>query len=262
MRFIKGLLIFLILVVVSNSCLEPLQLSIIPSISFDSVAFRTPADSAQELDLTINFKDGDGDLGLTSNDVDDTQSKYANEYFFLTNGTKVFFLAGSTITNPAYNGTGYDTLISYATKRKAAGTPNDTLPHFVTPYSCTHWDVITDATSHKVVDTLYCQLNPNTYNVFVDIYVKQGDGSFSLFNWATQFVYPNCYVAGFDGRFPPLSSDPSKPAPLEGKIKYRMYSAAWTALFGAKTLELRVTIQDRALHKSNTITTPPFELTP
>jgi len=258
----------LVLAVGSNACFEPPQFPSVPVITFNNIVFKnysstTPGDD-DTLMLTINFKDGDGDLGLDASNPGDAEGIYAPQYYFLADGTKVF-LTGTSITNPAYfqlpDGTlVLDSLISYRTKRKALGKANDTLPAYVPPFSCTNWSIITkldsNSNSQVPVDTLYMQLNPNYYNIFVDVLVKQNDGSFVAYNGNLN----NDCSAGLDGRFPILASDPSKPGPLEGTIRYSMASLGWLVTFSTKTLELRVSIQDRALHRSNTIITPPFAL--
>jgi hypothetical protein len=256
MRLIGGLLLFVVLAVAFNACFDPPQFSIIPVISYNNIIFKAKsasvANSTDSLILTINFKDGDGDLGLDSADVN---YPYENKDYFLKNGTPVYFPNNEQASNPD------DTLVSFRTKRlwaKDQNLNNDTLPNFVVPFCCTKWDLIT--TNDIVSDTLYCRLNPNYYNIFINIYEVQSDGSLTLFDFTEEFGCSFCDVIGYNGRFPVLSSDPSKSAPLEGQIRYGMTSALWTALFSIKTLQLKVVIQDRALHKSDTVVTPRFRL--
>ena len=47
--------------------------------------------------------------------------------------------------------------------------------------------------------------------------------------------------------------------PLEGSLRYGMTSSGWLFLF-RDTLKIEVMIQDRALNKSNVVSTPDFTL--
>lgn len=226
-----GFVVFGLGALLVASCFQPPEYSPIPIIEFDKIVFRdAPSPAFDTISLSVKFKDGDGDLGLASDIASDTLVPYNNKFYFV-------FSDG--------------TFITYKTKRT---NPNyDTLPAYVQPYNCTNWQI---TTLNKKTDTVYFQLNPNHYNIFVDWFVKNNDGSFTEFNWLTAF--DGC--ATYDGRFPRLSADYSHKAPMEGTIKYNMQSSGFLILFSIKTLKLRVTIQDRALHKSNTIETPEFTL--
>lgn len=243
MTGIRNFAMGLLVLITFHSCFNPPEYPIVPQIEFDRIQFKdvTTPGSADTLVLTLKFKDGDGDLGLR--DADTTNILYANKlYYRLSNNT----------------------LLNYATKRawdKDNNPANDTLPNFVAPFNCTKWEVI-NFTRNGVAtrDTLYIKLNPNHYNIFVDFLVKNNDGSFTKFDPQQIFVYPNCSVNLFNGRFPILSKDLNREAPLEGTIRYAMRSNAFNVFFSIRTLKLRIRIQDRALNKSNEIETPEFTL--
>ena len=215
-----------------TSCFDPPQYGPIPEIEFDKIVFKDIADpsAVDTLILSLKFKDGDGDLGLNASEV----SEPFNDKFYYK------FADGTYIT--------------YKTKRTKPGY--DTLPAFVKPYNCINWEV---KTVNAKVDTFYFQLNPNHYNIFVDFFVQNTDGTFKEFDWQKEFTYPNCGIT-FDGRFPRLSKDLTQKTPLDGTIHYSMKSTGFLILFSIKTLKLRVRIQDRVLNKSNTIETPLFTL--
>ncbi|SRR5258706_5196216 len=248
MRLIHSLVGMVVLAVTFNACFKAPEFPIVPEITFNNLVFKdvSAPSSADTLILTVNFKDGDGDLGL---DDSETDYPYNDKFYFKVNGQRGYFPAGTTVFNDG-------TLMSYKTKR----TTNDTLPAFVTPYNCSNWDVITDTKTGKVSDTLYFQLNPNHYNFFVDFYIKQPDNSFALYDWKKEFIYPNCQVNGFDGRFPILSKDLSQKTAQEGTVRYSMKSVGFLIFFSIKVLKLRISIQDRAGHGSNVIETPEFTL--
>lgn len=233
MRPIWTLPCVLILGIGLISCFDPPTYSPVPAIEYSSILFKeigttTDPDS---LIVSVQFKDGDGDLGL---DPSETDAPYNNKFYYQ-------FPDGKYIT--------------YETKR--TNPDYDTLPAFVTPYNCTNWEVFSQG--GVVQDTLYFQLNPNHYNIFVKYFTKNPDGSFTEFKWREAFIYPNCAIS-FDGRFPILSKDQSHPSPLEGTIRYAMASIGFKALFSIKTLKLQIQIQDRVFNRSNVIETPEFTL--
>jgi hypothetical protein len=256
MRLIRSLVGMVVLAVAFNACFKAPEFPVIPEITFNDIVFKdVPGSaSADTLILTINFKDGDGDLGLGDAETDyisDGGQAYPvmDKLYFKLDGTPVYFPAGSTVANDG-------SLMSYKTKR----TKNDTLPAFITPYNCANWEVLTDGTTGKATDTLYFQLNPNHYNIFVDFYIKQQDNSFALFDWKKEFIYPNCQVNGFYGRFPILSKDLSQNTAQEGTIRYSMKSVGFLIFFSIKVLKLKISIQDRKLQRSNIIESPEFTL--
>lgn len=217
------------------SCFEPPQYSPIPAIEFEDIIFKDVSNTSDpdSLIITLRFKDGDGDLGLDPNDPADKAPPYNNKYY-------VLLPDGS--------------LITYKTKR--TDPDYDSLPAFVKPYNCVNWEI---TTINQQLDTFYIQLNPNHYNIFVKYFIKNLDGSFKEFDWQKEFTYPNCGIP-FDGRFPVLSKDLNQNSALDGRIRYGMASTGFLILFSIKTLKLGITIQDRRLHKSNTVETKEFTL--
>lgn len=235
MRVIRSLGLFLFISIGISACFNPPEYPVQPIIEFESVVYReygTPFDSNfDSLILKIKFQDGDGDLGLDPSEINEP---YNNKYYYQFGNGGPF--------------------LSYKDKR--TNLNYDTLPEFIKPYNCINWEVIRE--DNIVKDTLYFQLNPNYYNITVDFFVKNFDGTYTEFDWTKEFDYPGC-GGTFDGRFPILFKD--KPgSPLEGTIKYGMGSTGFKALFSNKPLKLRIQIKDRALNKSQIIETPDFTL--
>lgn len=241
MGWIRNFAIGIIFLGIFQSCFNPPEYPVTPQIEFEKIQFKDVTTGADSLILTLRFKDGDGDLGL--NDQDLETLKFAEKYYYrLPNGK----------------------LLNYATKRAwdiDNNVANDTLPFFVAPFNCNTWEVIT-FTENNVTkrDTLWTRLNPNHYNIFVDFFVKNANGSFSKFDPQEIFIYPNCVVNLFNGRFPILSKNPNQESPLEGTIRYSMRSEGFNIFFSIRTIKLKIRIQDRALNKSNEIETPEFTL--
>lgn len=228
MRLIRNLIGAVVFMAIVDSCFSPPIYSIVPEIEFDNIYYGK-AKAGVGLDsivISLKFKDGDGDLGLNTTEAD---TVFRLQSYFTFQGA----------------------LVTYKIKRQ---NPSLGLPDFVTPFSCTNWDVRKN-NSGVVLDTLYTVYNPNYYNIFVDFYVND-----IRFDPATYFTYPGCSIGGYNGRFPVLSVDIGKKSPLDGKITYSLKGVAFDFLFSINQLKLKIRIQDRALHKSNEITTPAFTL--
>ncbi len=230
-----GFVVFGLGALLLASCFQPPEYSPVPTIEYDNIIFKDVSDPslADSLIVSVRFKDGDGDMGLSASISADNAIPYNNKYYFQFSDR---------------------TFVTYKTKRT---NPNyDTLPKFVTPYNCINWEI---TTINNKTDTIYFQLNPDHNNIFIHYLIKNTDGTFKEFDWQKEFVFPNCGLS-YDGRFPRLFKQPYVKTPMEGTIRYGMPSVGFLILFSIKTLKLRIIIQDRALHKSNIIETPEFTL--
>ena len=225
------------------ACNRPPDLPIEPEVSFSNIEFevRNAGDPLFEeniLRLSINVKDGDGDLGL---DGDEDFGPYAPYHLVLENNQPVEF----------------------------GQRPNDP------PFTCLDY-IIEDRENQDIngdndlLDTLLIDFNRNQYNIEVDFFVKR-NGTFQEVDLRAQ---PRgsanestlCGIS-FDGRFPCLSSEENPFAvvrnnkrPIEGVITYDMKSGIFLPIFRTDTLKLQFIIRDRALHTSNVGETPEFTL--
>lgn len=163
-----------------SSCLSAPDYPIEPSIDFKSVEVvvvptgtRTAIDT---LKFSVDFRDGDGDLGLSDADIK------------------------------------------------------------VSPYS--------DATGGF-------NNRSKTYNYSIQPYKRIGTAPPYSY---TKFVLS---VEGeYDGTYPHLEKEGSRPAPLKGTLTYALpVSVDGSAFNPGDTFRFEITIMDRALHKSNTVTT-------
>ena len=232
------------------SCFEEPTLPAAPSIQFNSIEFieGDGGEIPEMLVLHIDFKDGDGDLGLSS-DHNDPPFQQAN-YFKDNNGK---LLTRRSINDPNYSW----------------------LPPYEMPFNCMNYtdpaqtlyftaDLVDD--SFNIVDTIeidgvvhygvqdyiYFENNEDHYNIDVDFLVKEANNTFVEYDWRKLWCNQS-----FDGRFPPLGDGEKI---VEGKLAYEMKSIGFLQIFTIKALKLRVTIKDRALNHSNTIETPEFTL--
>jgi hypothetical protein len=276
MKVIKGLAICLFLLVLLGSCFNPPEFDVKPSITMDKLVYieRFTETGDNSLSIVLNFKDGDGDLGLNPqlpehqeapfNYVDyyqsDAQGGFNKAGFQVVSGTTSSqFYNLITTSNPAKG-----SLIYYST-RKTNPLEYGSLPDFectdyetndflirksdkalLGPYSQVK-DTLTDNAHniyYLVYDSVYVKRNPNHYNIDVDILIQKGS------EWVPFDLSFLCTT--FYGRFPVLGDGNSA---LEGTLRYDMVSSAWDILFGGKLLKLRIKIRDRALHESNEIIT-------
>jgi len=249
MKLIRNILYAVLLMVGLNACFETPTYPVVPQIEIlNDELYYGKSSTGDSIVVVLKFKDGDGDMGLSDDDND--VFEYAFKYYYKT---------GNVINNK-------NELVNYKFKRNNPTFKifkNDTLPlsayNFVSPYNCTNWEVVRNG-SNVVTDTLFVIYNEDYYNIFVDFYTKNTNGSYTLFDPANVFKYPNCSIVGYDGRFPILSKDLGKKSPLDGKITYALKGAAFDLQFGSKTMQLKIRIQDRALNKSNVVTTKDFTL--
>jgi hypothetical protein len=176
-----------------NSCLKAPEYSTTPSISFNNIQIkRAPSvKGSQPLDtirITINYQDGDGDLGLTS-----AEQK----------------VAPFTFRNP---------------------------------------------------DSTYNKFNNN---FFIEAYVRNRTSSRYQLLVTKSTTNPALY-AGYDGAFGhPTTSTDSKAAPIKGTLTYKPIAFGLGDVFQpGDSVRFEVSIADRALHVSNTITTSSVYIAP
>lgn len=268
MKLIKNFSWTILLMWMVGACLAPPDYPITPQISIvnEELSFGKNPAGLDSLEIVLNFTDGDGDLGLptTIGDAKDDQVYY---YFIKPSGEiELSTLDKSNINykfkrlNPKYELP--DRIVPSSLERPYLNKPDRTkkLPNFESPYSCNSWEV--KKKSNGDLDTIYFERNANSFNVFVDYFIRNdNDNKFKEFKIDSVFTYPRCGDISLNGaRMPILSKDPSKKAPLDGKIRFWIRSFGFEASFGAKTIKIQVSIQDRALHRSNIVESKEFSL--
>lgn len=221
-EIIKNTGLVLILSLFIYSCRELPTYPNTPSIEFNQVYFKN-GELTDTLFVSLEFKDGDGDLGLHPDF--DSGVPYNAIYYWLKDDGK---------------------LLTYADRNTP---PYDTLPPYEFPYYCYSYSI-------EDADTLWIEQNSNHFNIFVDFYVKK-NGQWNLYDWITANS-PQCGET-YNGRFPILNTS-GQERPLEGTLKYGITGAGFEVIFKRDTLKLEIRIQDRALHKSNVIQTQEFVL--
>jgi hypothetical protein len=131
----------LIIVTISNSCNKVPVYPDAPQIEFADMQKYAGGDSVI---ITLNFKDGDGDLGLRNEDIHYPYHKFD----IIKDGS------GNII--------------------KYSGSPS---------YNCNDYD-IGHYDSDNIIDTILIEKNPNNNNYFIDFLVKQPDDTYVQYDFA------------------------------------------------------------------------------
>jgi hypothetical protein len=244
------------------------------------------------LALTFTFRDGDFDLGFSHSEIADRNSPYHFLNFFTesngaltvvessegdVNGHIILPAAGvsgklatyrrllnAVPSAPEYSCADYYLGNVYLRKTDAAFL-NDT-DNIVGNISFSGQEY------YVLQDTFLVVVNPNHYNIAVDYFIEQQDGSLKKFDWARDIPssYTNCFYLSFNGRFYLLSGQQigstGKDGPFRikrisknaGELRFAMVSLGFRQLFKGKNIKIQVSIKDRALNQSNTIETEPI----
>jgi hypothetical protein len=246
MKRILNILCLIGMVIGASCCFNPPDFSDVPSIEFEDIRFKeVPGTSTPDsIFLIIDFQDGDGDIGI---DGMETAPPFNENWFFLKDpneGTD----CENGVTSPCHKVSFYDdsekeNYVTYSLRRTSINY--DTLPEYIAPYDCSNYLILRDDTN-KPIDTFYIEPNPRYYNIFVELEVKNNDGTYY------KFEYPGCELNALNGRIPILAKDKdiSVKLPLDGTITYKIVSNALQQLSG-KTLRFKFWILDRAGHASN-----------
>lgn len=140
--------ILLLLLSVGFACISPPEdFPTVPEISFNNVEFVVTND-ADSLIVTLNFRDGEGDLGLNPRDI-----------------------------NPPFNELEYQVnnqgiLITYANRPAEAPSFNNR-----------DWIIFPLINNIVIRDTIWVKENPNYYNIFVKFFIKRS-GEYTEFKWS------------------------------------------------------------------------------
>lgn len=221
----KNSIWFLLIYFSTIGCQERPTFPLTPSISLNEFYFQEIQNlSLDSLIIKIKFEDGDGDLGLDSDEIYDP-------YHLL---------------DPVIDETSGDTL--------RYGDPN------TPPYDCVNYEIFRNETSVNgslvvTADTVYVIRNENHFNFYLTFLIRNDDGSFREFNPALE---RNC-APPYHGRYFVLNTARDI-RPLTGELQYSLVSG-FRLLFHNDIIKIRVQINDRALNKSNIIETEEFLIT-
>jgi hypothetical protein len=287
--------VFCVVILASGSCFDPPEFPVEPQIDLKGIYFGVDPVKTDSIVLSISFKDGDGDLGLRTDQID--YPFHPRNYFLKNNGQliKVPTIAPfSNIPPIIYRNEGQTGKLATL---EDLNDPlyADEMDSYIYPYTCNTYifdslslDFVdkefVDA-SYNITDTLtsncpqpftpecpegiyivkeiwYSKKNPDYDNIEVIFEVRTNtpdpnDPDYEVLDWET--VTGTQCGTSYNGRFPVLG-DEDKDAPLDGILHYSMKSEGFYFVLGSKTFRLKIKIKDRALHTSNEITTADYTL--
>lgn len=294
MKILKGVSIFIILNVLLGACFEEPEFAVTPEIVFQKIEFVEVggASNPDSLIIYIDFRDGDGDLGISPVAID---SPYHSTNFMVNVGQNRVKVATSPFPNsPGYvmKSTGrppqsiryaiYFAPLNSSTLFTLDNRIELGLPDFVPPYTCTanhqaylpNTDTIYVGATYKhildptwIVDTLvnnaggvvaYAALNrwyieANPDHYNITVRFFRSTGQ----NTFTEYDFRKELCTTFDGRFPILAE---QKRPLEGSLRYAMVGTGFLSTFSINLLKLEIQVKDRNLNRSNTVETGTFTL--
>lgn len=223
----------ILLAFVLTGCPEPPEFDNTPRIAFEDLQFETRTDPDQPsltedvLTLKLYFEDGNGDLGLGSDELFEPY----NPYYFLLDSNNELIRLNSIDTLPPYNPLDYYTVPS----------EGDT--------------VIIGNELITIADTLYIQRNPRHYNIFIKTFYKPPtESEFIEYNWEEAPYYQT-----FNGRFPILNTE-DYDRPINGTLDYNITSLGFRIIFRNYPMYVQAQIWDRAGNKSNTIVSDTIQI--
>ena len=291
---------FVISIVLFGACFNQPEFSNSPTSEYEGISFQKAPNGLDSLIVSISFKDGDGDLGLSASGQQDSESPFHEIDFYANDNGALYPIPGIRIPN--FTGYRYESTSAiprfasyYIEPDKQVGelitlqSRNEgfTLPPFSKPYDCFlnkesylneslnpdtvfifKDDDFLIKDQSKIVDKLVRIGNPDEYYYAVVDYFYIKSNPFQ-YNFIVEFLVKNN-----DGTFTEYDFREQfcetydgrfpvladKQRALEGVINYSMVSSGFLETFSIKTLKLRLTIYDRALNISNTVETPEFRL--
>ena len=276
-------LIFIILVFIG--CHRPPEFPKTPKISFE----RLHLTDTSTLILNFNFRDGDGDIGLASEDVlepyhvysfivkNDTAVNISNDYtgpfdivpVALISKTFRLYKGQNEKKEPIYKSE--SVLIPAKAGENSFFSNEDLRP---TEFECEQYEIVSFYALAQVVekgvlvseslvenvDTVFVERNPFHFNINIDLLVKKGSTYIPYQEFVPELI-SECDPL-FTSRFPIFDrSDIGRP--LDGSISYTFFSTQFAANNSAilnETIRLRFFIYDRALNQSNVVETEDFTI--
>lgn len=254
--------LILTVLVLMISCLDAPEYSIIPKIKFKRLEFVDVDGFSDSLNLTFDFEDGDGDIGLADNELWGPFIPYFNVVFY-----------DSTKVNRSSNGNvisigGYQEV----TEDGEAYPPffladNQTDNQFVftefifseydnrSELSCL--DYLTVAQNDSISLNYYIVRNEFHNNLYVNYFKKKNGEYFET--TIDEDIANECNRVPLNLRFPIF--DPERLGkPTVGSITYFNVSRGLVNFLANDTFKIQFYIYDRALNKSNIVETGDFLL--
>lgn len=241
-----------------QGCFDPPEFPLEPKISYKSIEYSSQ-EGPDSLILTFNFEDGDGDIGLSS---DETFPPYHNRNFIIDSSNPPRFVTfdGTDYTLPFRSVNLFDTTRTFFSDQ-------DNRPD----YNCLNYEYFdslalsyiyldpTTANRDSIIflsDTLYVVANEFNKNIYVDMY-RKSLGEYTNIN--LEFSRNQQCPETFNARFP-IFDNRNIGRALSGSITYAMISSGFETVFRNDSIMIEFYIYDRDLNRSNIARTPDFIL--
>lgn len=234
-----------------TGCYEAPYLPDEPTISFNRIEFVEVDGAADSLILTFNFEDGDGDVGLS---VDEVYPPYHSFNYVVQEVDSEYYLieyGQLSFNEPLILATSYGGEVVFSGNYDF----DQSLPEF----GCADYLVTTDLNMDPLdadqVDTFLIKKNIFNKNIYVNFY-KKIRGEYQLIN--DDFSQGGC-VEFFNSRIPVFDQE-NIGKTLKGDISFAMLSQGFQQTFRNDSIKMKFYIYDRNLNKSNIAETPDFVL--
>lgn len=236
-------------------CLNAPEYSVTPKIKFKRLEFIDVVGGSDSLNLTFDFEDGDGDIGLTSNDIFGLYAQFFEVLYFdstripennPTNrlGTFVNVTLSDTAVKPPFYLFHEDLGIIGDIYSEVDNRP---------PFNCQDYFI-----NQFLGDTFFVVKNEFHSNLHIK-YFKKENGNYRETTIAEELGQESCERVDISLRIPIFDSE-RLGKPTIGSITYSNITSGIVPFLATDTFRLEFFIYDRALNKSNTVVTRDFLL--
>ena len=161
MKQVRSALLFVISAVVFGACFDPPEFGNSPAIEYKGVSFGKNEAGDEVLIVSVNFKDGDGDMGLSATDPDHAIKPYHDINFFANDNGQLLPMASNLVKNF----TGY-------TLGKSKKTPKNTFYEIIGPEKTTG-EIITLQSRDQGFPSLPPYTDPYKCAVYKESYLNK-----------------------------------------------------------------------------------------
>ncbi len=221
-------------------CYREPDISDTPIVEFRDLKF-VQGPSFDSLILSFYFEDGDGNVGLFSNETFPPYHPF--DYVVDANDSLVTL---SSDAPPPYS------LITPGTLSETFLSDTD----IRTPYNCEDYAIIDFGTG---ADTFFIKKNEFHYNLHL-VFYRKVNGVFEEIDLESVFGVTSCGIT-YDGRIPVFDEESvDNKRPVRGTITYPITSSGFPFIFGNDPFKIEFYIYDFSLNRSNVGSSPELTL--